>query len=64
VAAQLAASQEGLNSMSEWCFLCDPCRGVIIIIIIIIIITTTNGFLLGGSGTTIRHNTKMTHHTI
>jgi hypothetical protein len=23
---------------------------------------TANGFLLGGSGTTIRHNTQITHH--
>jgi hypothetical protein len=29
--------------------------------IIIIIILTGNGFLPGGSGTTIRHNTRTTH---
>jgi hypothetical protein len=33
------------------------------IIIIIIIHLTANGFLPGGSGTTIRHNTQITHIT-
>jgi hypothetical protein len=41
--------------------------GVIIIIIIIFIIylfiLTAKGLLPGGSGTTIRHNTQVTHHT-
>jgi hypothetical protein len=36
---------------------------LIIIIIIIIIILTANGVLPGGSGTTVRHNTQITHHT-
>jgi hypothetical protein len=42
---------------------------VVIIIIIIIIIITANAILLGGTGTTIKHNTQVrvsqtiTHHS-
>jgi hypothetical protein len=35
----------------------------IIVIIIIIIIIIANGFLPCGSGTTVRHNTQITHIT-
>jgi hypothetical protein len=38
-------------------------ESIIIIIIIIIIILTADGFLPGGSDTTIRHNTQITHIT-
>jgi hypothetical protein len=36
---------------------------LIITIIIYLFILTANGFLPGGSGTAIRHNTQITHHS-
>jgi hypothetical protein len=36
---------------------------IIIFIILPVFILNANGFLLGGSGTTIRHNTQITHIT-
>jgi hypothetical protein len=38
-------------------------RCLIICYIVLLFIVTANGFLPGGSGTTIRHNTQITHIT-
>jgi hypothetical protein len=35
---------------------------LLLILLLLLFILTANGFLPGGSGTTIRHNTQITHH--